>query len=117
MDTRMVAHEVRLRQWAEVLRSRTDSGLSIREFCREQGIKEKTFFYWQRKLRENICENLTQRQETAMTSAPSFAEVRMPVENSGKDTIRVRLGDTEVEIGGDASPAAIEAVLRILGSR
>ena len=52
-----------------------------------------------------------------MTPAPSFAEVRLPVESPGKDVIRVRLGDVEVEIGGDVSSVAIETVLRTLGSR
>lgn len=117
MDTREVAHEVRRQQWALVMKERRESGLTIREYCRAHGIKEKTFYYWQRRLREAVCENLTLRQETAMTPAPSFAEVRMPVEDSGKDMIRVRLGETEVEIGGDASPASIEAVLRALGNR
>lgn len=117
MDTRQVAHEVRRQQWAMVMRERRESGMTIRDFCRERGIKEKTFFYWQKKLRESVCENLALRQETAMTPAPSFAEVRLPVERPGKDVIRVRLGDAEVEIGGDVSPVAIETVLRTLGSR
>lgn len=117
MDTRQVAHEVRRQQWSVVMRERRESGLTIRDFCRERGINEKTFYYWQRKLRESVCENLAVRQETAMAPVPSFAEVRMLAESPGKDAIRVRLGDAEVEIGGDVSPVAIEAVLRTLGSR
>ena len=76
-----------------------------------------SFADWQRRLRENDCENLALQQETVMMPAPSFAEVRMPVENNGKDVIRVRLGDAEVEIGGDVLPVVIEAVLRTLGGR
>ena len=117
MDTRQVAHEVRRQQWALVMKERRESGLTIREYCRDHGIKEKTFYYWQRRLREAVCENLALREETAIASAPSFAELRMPMENPCKDVIRVRLGDVEVEIGGDVTPAAIEAVLRTLGGR
>lgn len=117
MDTRQVAHEVHRQQWAMVMKERRESGQTIREYCRGHGIKEKTFYYWQRRLREAVCENLALRQETAIAPAPSFAELKMPVENPCKDVIRVRLGDAEVEIGGDVSPTAIEAVLRALGSR
>lgn len=117
MDTRQVAHEVRRQQWALVMQERRESGLTIQEFCRAHEIKEKTFYYWQRRLREAVCENLALRQETGIVAAPAFAEVRMSVETPGKEVIRVRLGDAEVEIGGGASPAAIEAVLRTLGGR
>jgi len=117
MDTRQVAHEVRRQQWALVIQEHRESGLTVREFCRTHEIKEKTFYYWQRRLREAVCENLALGGETAMMPAPSFTEVRIPVENSCKDVIRVRLDDAEVEIGGDVSPAAIEAVLRTLSMR
>lgn len=117
MNTRQVAHEVRRQKWALVMQERRESGLTIRDFCREQGIKEKTFFYWQRRLREAVCEKLALGEETAIASVPSFAEVQIPMDSPGRDMIRVRLGDAEVEIGGDVSPVAIEAVLRALGSR
>lgn len=117
MDTRQVAHEVRRQQWALVLQERRESGLSIGEFCRDRGIKEKTFYYWQRRLREAVCEELSIRKETSMSPAPSFAEVRMPVGQGVREMIRVHLGDAEVEICGDVAPAAIEAVLRTLGGR
>lgn len=117
MDTRQIARELRRQQWALVMQERRESGLTIREFCRDHGIHEKTYYYWQRRLREAVCENLALREETAIAPAPSFAEVRMPMENPCNDVIRVRLEDAEVEIAGDVSPAAIEAVLRTLGSR
>ena len=117
MDTRQVAHEVRRQQWALVMKERRESGLTTRDFCREHGIKEKTFYYWQRRLREAVCENLALQEKTSVVPAPSFAEVRMPAAQGGRDMIRVHLGDAEVEIGGDVAPAAIEAVLRTLGGR
>jgi len=60
-----MASEHRLSYWAQVLRERAESGLSIRAFCQEARIHENVFFYWQRKLREKAFE-LTARQKETM---------------------------------------------------
>jgi hypothetical protein len=62
MNTREIAAEYRLSQWAVKLQERNASGLSIREYCRRSQMKESVYYYWQRKLREAACEELVHRQ-------------------------------------------------------
>jgi len=66
VNTREVASEYRLSHWARIVQERLHGGLSIREYCKQIGICENTYFYWQRRLRKAACEQLT---------APGFAEV------------------------------------------
>jgi hypothetical protein len=42
-------------QWTMVAQEYAASGLSNREFCRQRGIGEKSFYYWQRKLRTQVA--------------------------------------------------------------
>ena len=37
----------------ELIRLHGDSGLSVREFCSNEGIAPSTFYYWKKKLRGN----------------------------------------------------------------
>ena len=37
----------------ELIRLHGDSGLSVREFCSNEGIAPSTFYYWRKKLRGN----------------------------------------------------------------
>ena len=111
MDTGQVARELRLQHWTGVLGERKNSGLSIRSWCQENGVNEKTYYYWQRKLRENACESLVLRQESAIPPSPTFAQVQVPMLSRDSGVITVRLGNAEISIAGNASPAAIEAVL------
>ncbi len=39
------------RQWRERMASWRESGLSVRAFCRQQGLIETSFYYWKRELR------------------------------------------------------------------
>ena len=49
MDQR--ASAVRLAQWEQIVLEGNQASVSKREWCRQNGINEKSFFYWQRKIR------------------------------------------------------------------
>ena len=80
MNTREIAAEYRLAHWTQVIRERSESGQSIKAFCEEAGIRENTYFYWQKKLREAACEQLAV-METGSAQAGltriGFAEVKL----------------------------------------
>lgn len=40
-------------KYAELIRLQKDSGLTVREFCRNEGIAPSTFYYWYKKLRRD----------------------------------------------------------------
>ena len=61
MNTRKVATELRLTQWAQMIQGRRESGQSIEAYCQAVGVSRNTYFYWQRKLREAACEELGSR--------------------------------------------------------
>ena len=50
-DVLAVRGEYRAQQWAMVVQECRSSGLTNREYCRQRGISEKSFYYWLRKLR------------------------------------------------------------------
>lgn len=83
MNTREKAEEYRLSHWAGIIRERKASGKSIRAYCRQSGIHENVYYYWQRKLRETACEGLA-IGERPQTPAPAgwalcTLESRLPV--------------------------------------
>jgi transposase-like protein len=62
MNTTTLAAEYRLQQWAVVIKDCKESGLSIRKYCKNAGIHENTYYYWQKKLRETIYKEITTEQ-------------------------------------------------------
>jgi transposase len=39
-------------EWCERMAAQERSGLSVRQFCQQQGIAEHRFYYWRKRLRE-----------------------------------------------------------------
>ena len=79
MDTRKIASEYRLSQWAQMLQARQSSQQSINEFCKSMGVSRNTYFYWQRKVRKAACALGEYKPEANLASLTStgFAEVKV----------------------------------------
>lgn len=113
MNTREVARQYRLSQWAQRLRDQKASGLSITAWCEVNGVSRNTYFYWQKRLRESACEELALQTESAMTPVSAFAEVKLcAAEASG--SIVVRMNGAEIEIKDGTSPGLVESVLNAM---
>jgi transposase len=78
MNTNDIAAEYRLSHWAGIMRKREESGLSIKQFCKDAGFHENRYYYWQKKLREAACGELAKVRGGATGLIPAgFAEVKL----------------------------------------
>jgi len=112
MNTREVARQYRLSQWAGRLREQKTSGLNITAWCEQNSISRQQYFYWQRRLRESACGELALRTESAISAIQTFAEVKLEPDLTG--AIVVRMNGVEVEIRNGTSPELAASVLNAL---
>lgn len=42
-------------RWRDVIRRQKDGGLSIAQFCRNEGIAQASFYHWRKKLADDKC--------------------------------------------------------------
>ena len=101
----------RLENWTAKIMACRGSGMTVRAWCQENGLSEKTYYYWQRRLFQTLSE-----QQQAVRQ-PAFAEVT-PVQavRSGSVAVTVRIAEAEADIHSGADAATVETVLRILKS-
>ena len=45
-----ISKQNRLEQWSRKIVACRSSGMTVRTWCQENGISEKTYYYWQRRL-------------------------------------------------------------------
>ena len=77
MNTREIATAYRLSQWAIAIREKVSNEESIKEFCERRGVSRNTYFYWQRKLREETIKELAVQNELVKLPPQNFTEVRI----------------------------------------
>ena len=83
MDTREIAVEYRLAHWAGIVKERSESGLTIRDYCKDLGIHENAYYYWLKKLRKAACDGISEiGNRTCSMTSPIFAEVKLPEQSA-----------------------------------
>ena len=68
MDTRLATANIRLRMWTDIIRRRTESGLSVREWCLQNDVSRDQYFYWLRKVKAAALQG----------TGPEFVEIKDP---------------------------------------
>jgi len=123
MNTREIAKEYRLSHWAEVVRERRASGLSVKEYCKTGGFHENNYYYWQRKLREAACEELAARAQSHKAADPEkrlvpsgWALCKTDDSASGRKPLVVEVNGCHVHIESETDPELIVKVCRALKS-
>lgn len=97
-----------MQEWSGMLRQRKESGLSVKEWCREQGLAEHIYYYRLRKLRQAACTALEQAQPVQLTEVPLAPK---PQESHAKLRLTTRIGTLEIM---DADRSALDQVLRMM---
>ena len=105
-DVLAVRNEYRAQSWAMVIQECNSSGLSNREFCRQRGISEKTYYYWLRKLRSQMAEP-TVPQLVPLDPAP------VPIQD---DVLQIQYRGAELKLPAGVDMDAVAALLRSLQS-
>ncbi len=69
-----ITHEVRLMKWKSVVEACNSrpEGMSARQWLDEQGIKPKTYYYWQRRVRQ---EAYGEQQQASLPAVKEDGEV------------------------------------------
>ena len=101
-----VKQQRKLSEWAERVSACRSSGLSVKTWCRENGISEQTYYKWQRRLYE-----LAQEEREGC-----FAEITPIRRTPGSIAVTVQIGGAELAVHNGADAATVEAVLRAVKS-
>ena len=52
-----VKQEVRMQEWSAQIEAQQASGLTVRQWCIENGVKPKTYYYHLKKVREQLLDS------------------------------------------------------------
>lgn len=116
-----ITHKVRCEQWTSIIKECLASGMPKTTWCREHGISDKSFFYWQRILREEaylttLESTLTPAvKENPAPTTTDFIEIKMTDQASSstslfKPDVIIRRGAVSIEISNTATEELLNKV-------
>jgi hypothetical protein len=94
--------------WRMAIETWQSSGLSVRQFCKQEGLPEPAFYSWRKKL---IGDNT----ESENQDASPFIEVSMPRSNSAAVELLLTSGNT-LRIPAGVDTATLSTILSVARS-
>ena len=110
MDTiESIKTEIRHKKWREMYEAYLSSGQTVTDWCAENGVTKKTFYYRLRQIRNETIDQIEQHEIIPVTSPPPLAAMT-------NDTIRISSYRIDIEFPADISSDMITAAIRGLRS-
>lgn len=123
MGVQTVAHEIRLQKWSSIVKECRSSGKPIKDWCAENNINLKTYYYWQKLVCQDTCKeiSLTSAQKLKQDLKPVqvnrdvvFAELSLTKPHAGKVALTIDRRDMQIHIYCGADRATVESTLLAL---
>mgnify|MGYP001385225122 CR=1 FL=1 len=96
---------MKLAQWAEMIRQRNESGLTVTDWCKENGINLKTYYYRLKRMRQAVCNEIEQH------------DIVPVVPNAGAETtvekIELSVGDVNVSLPDNFNEDTLRRLLGV----
>ena len=104
-----LTREVRYSKWAEIIMAANNSGLSKAEYCRQNGIDNKSFFYYQRRIRQGLYD-IAQAERSKLVELPISERQKTP---SGVVAV-IHAGNISIEIADGISESTLMRIGRMI---
>lgn len=112
-----VRRHIKREEWKSIISECRASGMTVKAWCKANGIVEQTYYRNLKMLREEMLESLpvpiVNDDSTEKPTVFKKLEVTTPVENT-KAAIVIRLGGATIEVNEGTSQQTIQTVLLAL---
>ena len=101
-----IKNEVKMTQWSEMIRQRNESGLSVAQWCTENGVNQKTYYYRLNRVRKALCYEAERHEIVA---------VDHDVDNAiPHEQITLTVGNVVISLPDDFDPDTLKRLLGVL---
>ncbi len=119
MGARETTHAYRLRHWVEKISQFRNSGKTVKAFCESQNINIKSYYYWQRQVREAACADLMKAQNCSSENGlvpNGWAQLSKPELATTESVLSIDISECRITANEKTNPELLAKVCRILRS-
>ena len=96
----------KMAQWVEMVRQRNESGLSVTEWCKQNGINIKTYYYRLKRVRQEVCSEM-ERHDIVPVEPITGTEITA-------EKIELSIGDVKISLPDDFNESTLKRLLGVL---
>ena len=104
----------RMNEWRQLIAERQQSGQSVRAWCLQNGIRENSYYYWLRIIREEALRETENRSDTLVRVEPAKLAVETVSPQTSSGGIVIRTHGVEAEFPSGTDTAILAAFVKAL---
>jgi hypothetical protein len=119
----------RLTLWAERIRECRASGITVVDWCRQNGFSQKTYYYWMRKVKRELVDALPEHRKCRASSInPMEKSIPPPngwaicevmdektsYEKKFGESVTVEIGKCRIDVTNESNVELLGKVLKVL---
>lgn len=114
----MAKHESMINVWRQRVMECKTSGLTVAEWCEQNHINKKTYFYWQKQVWDHEINTMVPDRPPDLPASVQFAEISVPSCSvlSGDADVVLRHGEWTMEIRNSVDPMLLCRILEAVKS-
>lgn len=89
MNVKETKRQIQLQEWVTQVRTCKQSGLPVRQWCKENGVAVKSYYYHLKRVREELLDVMQTRYTTQIQNPDGFNSTSIPEQSE----VAVRIGD------------------------
>ena len=105
----------RIIEWRQLIHARQQSGQSVRAWCLQNGIRENSYYYWLRIIREEALYEAENRSDALVRVEPEKLAVETVSLQSSSGGIVIRANGVEAEFPSGTNIGILAAFVKALG--
>jgi hypothetical protein len=114
-------HDYNIHLWISHIKECRASGLTVPEWCSQNGIGVKNYYYWMRKVKREAIDSIPHADVSLLpvikTETPVFSKISVPpVVTSSDAAVTIHINGITVDIRDGTSDATIKSALQAIRS-
>ena len=112
MTSAELKHRAKLQEWTARIQDCRSSGLSVRAWCRQEGINAATYYRWERELLTGV-----RRNGIPPSTAVTFAELPAPKQvsrNAAEHCATLYIGNASLDIYPGCDTEQLKMLVELL---
>ena len=101
-----IKNEVNLKHWSEMVRQRNESGCSVSQWGRQNGVNQETYYDRLNRVRKALCGKVEKHEIVPVSTEPEIAV--------SHEQISLSVGNVVVSLPDDFNPETLRRLLVVL---
>lgn len=113
MNAKELKHQHQLKTWTPIIQKCKNSGMTVKDWCVENDINEKRFYYWQRRVREEVLAPAMTTHEVA----PTFIKIpdyTPKVTTDFQPDMVLNYGSLRLELKNSVTSELLDKVVQVI---